>query len=137
MIALDTNILARAIVDEQNPDRSTQLQQKKARDLLASGQTFFVPITVLQELEWVLRGVYAMQRDEVAAVLEDMCAVETLVLDRAAAVEQALESYRYGLDFSDALHFAQSGLCGEFVTFDRRFSKAAQRLGLQPEVNSL
>lgn len=134
MIALDTNILARAIVDEEYADAATQAQQQRAQSLLASGQALFIPVTVMEELEWVLRGVYEMPRDEVAAVFDDMLAVENLVLDRAAAIEQAVAWYRRGLDFSDALHLAQSGLCAGLATFDARFAKAAQRLDLQPSV---
>lgn len=136
MIALDTNILARAIVEEENADAATQAQQQRAQALLASGQALFIAITVIEELEWVLRGAYEMPRDEVAAVFDDMLAVENLVLDRAAAVEQAVAWYRRGLDFSDALHLAQSGLCAGLTTFDARFVKAAQRLGLQPPVTA-
>lgn len=134
MIALDTNILARAIVEEDNADAATQAQQQRAQALLASGQVLFIPVTVIEELEWVLRGVYEMPRDEVAAVFDDMLAVENLVLDRAAAIEQAVAWYQCGIDFSDALHLAQSGLCAGLATFDARFAKAAQRLGLKPSV---
>ena len=134
MIALDTNILVRAIVEEENADEATQVQQQRAQALLASGQALFIPVTVIEELEWVLRGVYEMPRDEVAAVFDDMLAVENLVLDRAAAVAQAVAWYRRGLDFSDALHLAQSGLCSGLTTFDARFAKVAQRLNLQPPV---
>lgn len=135
MIALDTNILARAIVEEENADAATQAQQQRAQALLASGQAFFIPVTVIEELEWVLRGVYEMPREEVAAVFDDMLAVENLVLDRAAAVELAVAGYRRGLDFTDALHLAQSGLCAGMVTFDARFAKGAQRLDLKPSVS--
>jgi len=134
VIALDTNILARAIVEEENADPATQAQQQRAQALLASGQALFIPVTVIEELEWVLRGAYEMPREEVAAVFDDMLAVENLVLDRAAAVEQAVAWYRRGLDFSDALHLAQSGLCSSLVTFDARFAKGAQRLDLTPSV---
>ena len=68
MIALDTNILARAIVVEQDADEATLLQQQRAKALLASGDTLFVPITVIQELEWVLRGAYDLPQAEIAAV---------------------------------------------------------------------
>jgi len=37
MIALDTNILARAVVTEQDADEATRLQQERAQALLASG----------------------------------------------------------------------------------------------------
>jgi len=93
-----------------------------------------VPVTVIEELEWVLRGAYDMPPDDIANVFEDMLAVENLTIDRAAAVSQALVWYRQGVGFSDALHLAQSGLCDGLATFDARFAKTARRLGLKPEV---
>ena len=66
--------------------------------------------------------------------MKDLLRVENLTVDRTAAVGQALVWYRQGLDFSDALHLAQSGLCNGLATFDARFVKTARRLGLQPQV---
>ena len=134
MIALDTNVLARAITTEANADAATAAQQSSARQLLSSGQALFVPITVIEELEWVLRGAYEMPTTDVAAIFEDLLAVEHITVDRAAAVGQAIQWYRRGLDFSDALHLAQSGLCQGLASFDTRFAKAVRRLGLKPPV---
>ena len=134
MIALDTNILARAIVTEVEADEATLAQQQRAQSLLLSGQDLFIPVTVIEELEWVLRGAYELPRIEIADLLDDMLAVENMVVDRAAAVQQAVIWYRGGLDFSDALHLAQAGLCSGLATFDTRFAKVARRLGLQPPV---
>ncbi len=134
MIALDTNILARAIATEFDADSATQAQQRCAQNLLSSGQEMYVPITVIEELEWVLRGAYDMPREDIASVLDDMLSVQNIVVDRAAAVGQAVEWYRQGLDFSDGLHLAQAGLCAGFATFDTQFVKASRRLGLQPPV---
>jgi len=134
VIALDTNVLARAIAAELDADAATKAQRKRAQALLSSGRQLFVPVTVIEELEWVLRGAYGMPSEDIAAVFEDMLAVENLTVDRAAAVSQALAWYRQGLDFSDALHLAQSGLCAGLATFDTRYAKTARRLGLQPQV---
>ncbi|MDO8790125.1 MAG: type II toxin-antitoxin system VapC family toxin [Sulfuritalea sp.] len=136
MIALDTNVLARAIATEIDADAATKAQRRRAQALLSSGSQLFVPVTVVEELEWVLRGAYGMPPDDIAAVFEDMLAVENLTVDRAAAVSQALAWYRQGLDFSDALHLAQSGLCIGFATFDSRFARTARRLGLEPPVSA-
>lgn len=134
MIALDTNILARAIAIEADADGDTMAQQRHAQALLSSGREMFVPVTVIEELEWVLRGVYEMSRDDVAAVLDDMLAVENITIDRATAVCQAVAWYRKGLDFADALHLAQAGLCSSMASFDARFAKTSRRLGLKPPV---
>jgi predicted nucleic-acid-binding protein len=134
MIALDTNILARAIIDEEEADEATLQQQEQARNLLSSGQELFLPVTVIEELEWVLRGVYRLPKDEIFGLIEDLLTIDTLVIDRAAAVARAVDGYRHGLDFSDALHLAQSGLCSRLATFDGRFLKLAKRLKLHPPV---
>jgi len=136
MISLDTNVLARAIAAETDADATTTAQRKRAQTLLSSGRRLFVPITVIEELEWVLRGAYGMLPDEIAALFEDLVAVENLTVDRVAAVIQAIAWYRQGLDFSDALHLAQSGLCTGLATFDKRLSKAARSLGLKPPVSA-
>lgn len=134
MIALDTNILARAIVHEAEADSTTQQQQKAAQALLSSGQTLFLPVTVLQELEWVLRGVYDLPRDQILSVIEDLLHIEHLVVDRAAAIAEAVEACRQGLDFSDALHLAQSRHCAAMASFDARFHKLTGKLHMQPTV---
>lgn len=134
MIALDTNILVRAIATETDARSATKAQQLRAQKLLSSDQDLYVPITVIEELEWVLRGAYDMPRKDIAAVLDDMLSVENITVDRAAAVSQAVEWYRQGLDFSDALHLAQAASCSGLATFDARFAKASRRLGLRPPV---
>lgn len=136
MIALDANILARAIVQEAEPDEATQRQQAAAQALLASSQALFLPVTVLQELEWVLRGVYQLPRDQVLGVIEDLLMIEHLLVDRAAATAEAVERYRQGMDFSDALHLAQSRHCDSMASFDSKFCKLAEKLGSQPAVMS-
>ena len=136
MISLDTNVLARAIAAEIDADAATTAQRKRAQALLSSGRQLFVPITVIEELEWVLRGAYGMPSDEIAALFEDMIKVENLTVDRVGAVSQAIAWYRQGLDFSDALHMAQSGLCAGLATFDKQFLKAARRLDLKPQVSA-
>ena len=136
MIALDTNVLARAIAVEMNADAATKAQRRRGQALLSSGSQLFVPVTVIEELELVLRGAYGMPPEDIAAVFEDMLAVDNLTVDRAAAVSQALVWYRQGLDFSDALHLAQSGPCTGLATFDTRFARTARRLGLEPAVSA-
>jgi predicted nucleic-acid-binding protein len=134
VIALDTNVLARAIVAEADADAATRRQQRDARALLSSGADLFVPLTVAQELEWMLRSVYEMPPADIADLFDDLLAVENVTVDRAAAVGQAVDGYRRGLDFSDALHHALSGACAGFATFDAGFIKRARRLGLKPPV---
>jgi predicted nucleic-acid-binding protein len=55
MIALDTNILARFYVDDPN-DPEADRQRPIARAIMTDSPSLFVPLTVVLELEWVLRA---------------------------------------------------------------------------------
>ena len=57
MRALDTNVLARFFVDDAD-DEQAVLQRPAAMAALA--ERSFVSMTVLLELEWVLRGFYEL-----------------------------------------------------------------------------
>lgn len=57
MIGLDTNILARFYVDDPN-DLQAVKQRPIARRIMTESPQLFVPLTVILELEWVLRAFY-------------------------------------------------------------------------------
>lgn len=57
MIALDTNILARFYVDDPG-DPEAAKQRPIARSIMTDSPSLFVPLTVVLELEWVLRAFY-------------------------------------------------------------------------------
>lgn len=94
----------------------------------------FLPVTVIQELEWVLGGVYRLHRDQVLEILEDLLAIGQVVVDRAAAIVDALKGYRKGVAFSDALHLAQSRHCDRMASFDRKFCQLAKARSVAPTV---
>ncbi len=135
MLALDTNILARYYVEEENPSRATRAQREAARRAIEGGGDLFVAKTVLLELEWVLRGVYGFARRDVLRAFENLLALPNIEVEDRAAVESALAGLRAGLDFADALHHASSRACSAFLTFDtRRFAARARRMALTPSV---
>jgi predicted nucleic acid-binding protein len=51
--------------------------------------------------------------------------------DRAQLLQAAGWSLA-GIEFQDALHLAKSANCLELATFDRRFARRSNRLGLAP-----
>ena len=135
MLALDTNILARYYVEEENPSRATRAQREAARRVIEGGGDLFVAKTVLLELEWILRGVYGLARRDVLRALENLQALPNVEIEDRAAVESALAGLRSGLDFADALHHASGRACTAFLTFDtRRFARRARRMALTPPV---
>lgn len=134
MIGLDTNILARYYVDDEN-DSEAQKQQQAAKRLFESGQSLKVSKTVLLELEWVLRGYYKFDPVEVISVFEHLLSQSHIHIESRSEVEQAISGLGDGLDFADALHHAYYQDCEAMASFDnRRFAKRVKRLGLTPRV---
>lgn len=135
MLALDTNVLARYYVREEDAARTTAAQQEAARRLIEGGEELFVAKTVLLELEWVLRGVYGVARKDVVRSMDHLLALPNVQVEDRAAVRSALANLQAGFDFADALHHASSRACAAFVTFDsRRFAGRARRMSLSPPV---
>ena len=137
MLALDTNVLARYYVREEDSER-TRAQQEAARRILEGGGRLFVATTVALEFEWVLRGVYRQTSASVCKVFEQLLSLSHVEVEDRTAVERALGNVRQGLDFADALHHASSRGCEAFLTFDaRRFAARARRLAITPPVRVL
>ena len=134
MKALDTNVLARFFVDD--PDDAQAAKQRPAA-IAALSQRSFVSVTVLLELEWVLRGFYTLPRKDVSRVLRALAGIEHITLEDRAAVLAALDGFDQGLDFADALHLSRSARAASFTTFDQGLAKRAKRLSLVPPVELL
>ena len=134
MKALDTNVLARFFIDD--PDDAQAPQQRRAAMAALAGRSF-VSVTVLLELEWVMRGFYELPVKDIARVLRALAGIENVTLEDRDAVLVAIDAFAKGLDFADALHLARSSRASGFVTFDQRFAKRARRLALAPSVELL
>jgi predicted nucleic-acid-binding protein len=119
MPGLDTNVLVRWLVADD--DAQTAQVQTLFDAARAQGSAFFVPSTVLLELEWVLRSRYRLDKAEVLLAFNALLESQELELQGEAALERALHLYRQGsAEFADCLH---AGLCGAsnkapLLTFD-------------------
>jgi predicted nucleic-acid-binding protein len=134
MIAVDTNILARFYVDDPN-DPEAARQRPIAQRILTESQHIFVPVTVVLELEWVLRAFYNFDAEDFIHVIEHLLGLANVSIEQWPRVIDALSLYRQGLDFADALHLQASTHCDEFLSFDdRRFARRAARLDVKPLV---
>lgn len=87
-VALDSNVLVRLLVNDD------PVQAQQAAALIDSSAACFVPITVVLELEWVLRGACKLQREAVIAAFEGLLAIRHLHLEQDDRVRQALEAHR-------------------------------------------
>ena len=130
-VALDTNLLVRLLTND-DPE-----QARRVADLIDDSSACFVPITVVLELEWVLRGAYQLPREAIIRAFRGLSAIRQLHLEQEEQVLQALETYAQGLDFADALHLLRSEGCAALVSFDRAFAAKAGELALTPAVQQL
>jgi predicted nucleic-acid-binding protein len=128
LIALDTNVLARYLLDDE------PAQARAARRLLSDARSeYWVPISVVLELAWVLRK-SAAPRVVVMDRLRELLSLRNVRPQNADLVFQALRWAGEGMDLADALHLVLSGKAERFVTFDQALVRQARRLGVHPPV---
>ena len=138
MIAIDTNVLLRYLLDDD------PLQSAKARRLIAKADDILITDAVLVELIWTLTGKrYQLTRDDVTSTVTALFHERSFSFEDNSVVWRALCDYRDAklvrrggkklfVDFSDALIANKAsaltaglGMFFEgFFTFDR----AAQTL---------
>lgn len=121
MIALDTNVLVRLLVkDDQRQGRRAAALVEGALD---AGEAIFVPEVVLVEAVWVLDRRYRFHRREIAAVLHGLVSSREVAFEDRDRVHRALRAYEQGPSgFSDYLirEQARSADCSAVHTFDRQ-----------------
>lgn len=133
MNAVDTNVLARFFINDED-DREAARQRPAA--IVAMSGAVFVPISVILEFEWVMRGFYELSRKDIQHVFESLCGLEHVQIEDRGIVLAALNAYQQGLDFADALHLARADFCNTFLSFDQRLKKRAKAAGLSPAVET-
>jgi predicted nucleic-acid-binding protein len=127
MHALDTNALVRLLV------RDDEKQARAAAAFVAPGA--WISNLVLLEATWVLDAVYHRTAKQIAACIGMLLDHESLVLENADVVAQALAAYRMSpsLGFTDCLVLEVAKRAGHLPlgTFDRGLAKldGARRIG--------
>lgn len=121
MIAVDTNVLVRALTDD--PD--DQAQSQLAIQLIQSAGIVFVPQIVQIEFFWVLERAYKLPKDGLIQALETLLHDEAYMLQRESCYLDALQRYKTGnAGFADAVIAVESERENtELWTFDRKLSK--------------
>ncbi len=127
MIAVDTNILVRLLIADD------PAQLRRAQRLLQGEDTYWVPVTVLLELAWVLQK-KDWERATLAQKMRELLAAPNMRPQHPEAVYRALDWYAKGTDFADALHVALSGTATELKTFDEGLVKKAAALAFSPPI---
>jgi predicted nucleic-acid-binding protein len=123
VIAVDTNLLVRIIVE----DEASQVE--RARAFIHAQDRVLILKTVLLELGWVLASSYRLNRETIVSSIRGVLAVSNFEIEDRPAVMLALEWYQKGMDFADAMHLASLSGETKFATFDTSLRRAAERLG--------
>lgn len=133
MQALDTSVLARFYCDDPH-DPEAKRQRPIARRVVLDSPSLYVALSVVLELEWVMRGFYEIDVDGVCSVMEHLLGMPHVTVERWEAVKDAVDLHRQGLNFADALHWASSRGCESVITFDKPFAKAFAGSATRPTV---
>jgi predicted nucleic-acid-binding protein len=128
-ITVDTNVLVRAVV------RDDQRQARAAAKLLKEAELIAVSVPCLCEFVWVLRRVYNFGEQDISAALEALLNASNVAVNRPAA-DAGLAVLNEGGDFADGL-IAYEGdwLGGEiFVSFDKKAVSLIVKQGQQAKL---
>jgi predicted nucleic-acid-binding protein len=121
VIAIDTNILVRILIDDP-----TQPEQVKiARHFAEKQKKLFVPQLVQVELVWVLDFSYKINKVEIIRILHHLYENDAFELQYEDHFEGALQLFQAtNISFSDSLilQACEEAQC-QLVTFDKKFSK--------------
>lgn len=114
-IAVDTNVLVRAVV------RDDAAQARVATKILTDAKLIAVALPCLCEFVWVLRTVYAIQTQDIAAAIRALLAAANVQVNRPA-VEAGLSMLEANGDFADGvIAYEGNWLGGEtFISFDKQ-----------------
>lgn len=119
--AIDTNIVVRLFVDDGS--KEVPIARK-----VFEREEIEIPLTVILEFEWVLRSVYKFEAGAICDALEALLGLPNVTIQRDHLVDDALDAFRKGVPFADAVHLLSVESSDELLTFDDRFHRRASRL---------
>ncbi len=122
MIAVDTNVLIRVLVDDPGQPK----QVKAARARVKHARQVFVPQIVQAETVWVLESAYRLDKPAILGILAHLLQNKAYTLQNEATFQKAVKAYTSGdADFADYLIHAECEAAAyPLVTFDKRLAKA-------------
>ena len=124
MIGVDTNVLARYIVqdDPEQADAAVRLIEGRC----TAQSPGYVSTPVLMELVWVLSAAYRYEKSVVASVIRQILRTTEFVVEERETTWSAMREFEAGAaDFADCLiaHRNHARGCTQTYTFDRRAAR--------------
>jgi len=121
MIAIDTNVLVRLIVEDND------IQARKALKFLEKHSEAFISAIVICEAAWVLESCYEFKKEVLVNVFENILRVDQFFIEHSEQIWVALNEYKkFNIDFSDCVIAAIAKLndCDFVATFDKKAAKS-------------
>jgi predicted nucleic-acid-binding protein len=119
VIGLDTNVLMRFFMQDDPAQGRAATAFFRS---LSNSQPGWVGLATILEAAWVMKSVQKMDRETIAATLGRLLALDSLLVEQADVLEEALRRYRRTrADFADCLiaASARAAGCRKTVTFDQ------------------
>lgn len=123
MIAIDTNVLVRYLVEDDPVQSAAARRLFEGLTLETPG---FLGREVMIELVWVLERAYRLDRAAIADALNALLSAAELEIEAAGDIGAALPRYRdEGFGFADLMIAAAARRAGaaRLVTFDRKAAR--------------
>jgi predicted nucleic-acid-binding protein len=126
MFGIDTNVLVRYVV--QDDARQAAAANHFIETTLSEDEPGWIASVVLCEFVWVLESAYGYARNPIVATLQRLFEVDRFRVESPSLAWRALDEYRVGGDFSDALVALANEHegCGYTATFDRTAARLKQ-----------
>lgn len=121
MIAVDTNVLIRILVN----DSDAVQQMERSRALLTETEVLFVSQIVQVETVWVLESAYGFDKSSICKILEHLQHHSQFQLQSADSFAAAFSLFRqHSADFSDCLILTESTRQNmKLYTFDKKLAR--------------
>jgi predicted nucleic-acid-binding protein len=119
VIGIDTNVLVRYFIED---DPAQSRLTDSFFNSLSSADPGWVSQATILEFAWIMRSVRRLDRKSIAIMMGQLTMLDSIVVERADIIDEALQRYRNGkAEFADCL-IAASGRaagCSKTVTFDK------------------
>jgi predicted nucleic-acid-binding protein len=119
-LAVDTNILARALTDDGSEHARRALEYFLEHDI-------FVSDTVLLETEWVLRAGLKVPREKIRSLFAMLLSRPNVIFADRLTARNSVVAYQAGFDFADALHLFAAQDCEAMITYDEDFIRRSRK----------
>ena len=127
MMALDTNVLVRFLVEDD--PQQTKRAKSVFKKAVEEKQNLFISDVVLCELMWVLRSCYRISKMEMVQIVRRLALTKQIILAPSDECGKALDCFETGRgDFADYLILQKALLagCTSVVTFDESLLKESK-----------